>query len=179
MSVDLNDLVEPLRIETQAPGGEPYPDATDDDYVGNLTNAFWELRLYGFLQGYEENAAARGGPPEFIAAIVTPTGGEFSPTQDLSRDMQQLIILWAAWKIALNHMGSLNTLFRAKAGPVEYETQQAASVVKDVLDQLQARIKYILDRLPSIYGGGTPVAFLDAVIDRTYSQATGWSWWLR
>jgi hypothetical protein len=111
--------------------------------------------------------------------LITPTGGEFSPTQDLSRDMQQLIILWAAWKIALNHMGSLNTLFRAKAGPVEYETQQAASVVKDVLDQLQARIKYILDRLPSIYGGGTPVAFLDAVIDRTYSQATGWSWWLR
>lgn len=197
MSVDLNDLVEPLRFETQAPGGVPFPNATDDDYLGNLTNAFWELRLYGFLQTWEENAAARGGPPEFIAAIVTPlgvdasyddlinggvitpTGGEYSPTQDLPRDLQQLIVLWAAWKIALNYMSSLNTGFRAKAGPVEYETSQAATVLKDVLDELSRRIKYIIDNLPSLYGGGSPVAVLDAIIDRTYSQATNITWWVK
>jgi len=47
-----------------------------------------------------------------------------------------------------------------------------------VLDQLKARITYLLDNLPRGMTGGTSVV-LDAIIERTYSQAVGDVWWVR
>jgi hypothetical protein len=187
MSVDLANLVESLQIEIQAPGGEAYANATEDDYLGNLINAFWEIRLYGFLAGFEEDAASRGGPAEFAIGIITPLRVDpayddpfgYNVDEDLSRDLQQLIVLWAAWKIMLNNMATVNSVFRAKAGPVEYETQQAASVLTAVLDQLKARITYLIGNLPTASGGGGGAVVLDAVIERTYSQAVGDVWWVR
>lgn len=186
MAVNLFDLVDPLRREVSAPGTDVFPDATDDSYLGSLTDAFWEVRLYGFLAGFEENVAARNGPEIWGEGIITPTGAVegyddptgFSSEEDLSRDLQQLIVLWAGWKIALSRMSALNTLFRAKAGPVEFETQNAASVLKAVLDHLKERIDFVLDNL-SEYGTGTSTAVFDAVIERNYSQVLGDVWWVR
>jgi hypothetical protein len=187
MSVDLANLVEPLQIEIQAPGGDAYANATEDDYLGNLINAFWEIRLYGFLGGFEEDSASRGGHPEFTVGIITPLGVDptyddptgYSILDDLPREYQQLIVLWAAWKIMLNNMATVNSVFRAKAGPVEYETQQAASVLTAVLDQLKTRITYLIGNLPSSYGSSGGVVVLDALIERSYSQAVGETWWVR
>lgn len=184
MSVNLFELIDPLKREVQPPGSDLFPDATDDSWGGNLTDAFWEVKLYGFLSGFEENAAARGGPASFGEGIVTPIGVAddtyddptgFSATEDLARELQQLVVLWAAWKITLNRMASLNTTFRTKAGPVEYETQNAASVLKSVLDALKGRIDYILDGLTQ----QTSVAVFDAVVERSYSMAVGDTWWVR
>lgn len=182
MAVDLATLVDSLRREVNPPGTDLFPDATEDTFLGNLTDAFWEVRLFGFLSGFEENAAARGGPGAFGEGIVTPTGVDetyddptgFIATRDLSRPLQQLVVLWAAWKIALNRMGSLNTTFRAKAGPVEYETQNAATVLKAVLDALKSRIDIILNTLPERAGS----VVLDAMVERSYSVAVGETWWV-
>lgn len=180
--INLFDLVDPLKREVNPPGSDLFPDATEDDWGGSLSDAFWEVRLYGFLVGFEENAAARGGPAEFIEGIVTPIGVDpiyddptgFSATADLGREMQQLIVLWAAWKVVLNRMGSLNTTFRTKAGPVEYETQNAATVLKAVLDALKGRIDLVLATVPQRAGA---VVF-DAMIERSYSMAVGDTWWV-
>jgi hypothetical protein len=182
MAVNLFDLVDPLRREVNPPGSDLFPDATEDDWGGSLSDAFWEVRLYGFLAGFEENAAARGGPEEFSTGIVTPTGVDstyddpsgFSAAEDLGREMQQLIVLWAAWKVVLNRMGSMNTTFRAKAGPVEYETQNAATVLKAVLDALKGRIDLVLTTVPQRAG----VVVFDAMIERSYSMAVGETWWV-
>lgn len=184
--VDLFELVDALKREVNPPGSDLFPDATDDDYLGSLTDAFWEVRLYGFLGGFEENAAARGGSPTFGEGRVTPLGAAegydapsgYSTTADLSRELQQLIVLWAGWKIVLARMGALNTTFRARAGNVEYETQNAASVLKTILDQLKARIDFVIDHI-SDYAPGSGVAVFDAVVERSYSQAVGDTWWVR
>lgn len=186
MAVDLNDLVDNFQREVSPPGTDLYPDATDASWTGGLTDAFWEIRLYGFLAGFEEDAASRGGPVDFSEGIVTPIGaidGYDDPTgyaigQDLPRDLQQLIVLWAGWKVVLNKMTDLSSMFRAKAGPVEFEVQHAASVLKTILDQLKAKIDFITKNL-STYGVGTNVVAFDSVIESTYSIVTGTSWWVR
>lgn len=186
MAVDLSDLIDPLKREVSPPGTDLYPTATDDNWLGNLTDAFWEIRLYGFLAGFEENAAARGGPVDFGEAIVTPIGADedyddttgYVAGEDLGRELQQLIVLWAGWKIVLNQMQNLTTTFRSKAGPVEFETQRSASVLKGVLDQLKAKIDFITGNL-SVYGQGTNTAVFDAIVERTYSQVLGDVWWVR
>lgn len=178
------DLVESLRREVNPPGTDLFPDATDDDWGGKLTDAFWEIRLFGLLSGFEENAAARGGPTGFGEGKVTPTGVDetyddpigYAPLIDLGRERQQLIVLWAGYKVVINRLASLNTVFRAKAGPVEYETQNAASLLKAVLDQLKARMDYVLNILRD---NGTTTAVFDAIVERNYSQAVGEVWWVR
>ncbi|QBQ74867.1 hypothetical protein [Caudovirales GX15bay] len=184
MAVDLFTLVDSLKREVNPPGSDLFPDSTDDNWLGSLTDAFWEVRLYGFLSGYEENAAARGGDAAFGEGIVTPHGVDATyddPTGwsdlDLSRELQQLIVLWAGWKVVLARMGSLSTMFRAKAGPVEYEAQNAASVLKGILDQLKARIDWFVTNL--LDTSGANVAVFDQVIERTYAEATGGLWWVR
>lgn len=185
MSVDLANLVDSLKREVNPPGSDFFPDATDDHWIGSLTDAFWELRLFGMLSGFEEDAAARGGPLTFIEGIVTPIGvleGYDAPTgyvpEDLSRDLQQLVVLWGGYKIVLARLGTLNSLFRAKAGPVEYETQQAATVLKTLLDALKARIDDIVKHL-STWNTDPGVAIIDSVIERSYAQAVGETWWVR
>lgn len=183
MAVDLQDLIDPLRREVNPPGSDLFPDAIDDDFLGALTDAFWELRVHGYLTGFEENAAARGGPAEFSEAIVTPTGetdpdydepSGYDTDSDMGRDLQQLVVLWAGWKITLNRMGALQSVFRAKAGPVEYETQQAATLLRSVLDQLKLRIDAALDGLDA----GSDTTVFDAVIERSYAMAAGSTWWV-
>lgn len=186
MAVDLNDLVDNFKREVSPPGTDLYPDATDASWSGSLTDAFWEIRLYGFLAGFEEDAASRGGPVEFGEGIVTPIGAidgyddptGYAPGQDLPRDLQQLIILWAGWKVVLNQMQNLSSMFRAKAGPVEVETQHAASVLKTILDQLKNKIDFITANL-STFGVGTNVAAFDALVESTYNLTTGMAWWVR
>lgn len=184
MAVQLFDLVDPLKRQVNPPGTDLFPNATDDEFLGSLTNAFWEIRLFGMLAQWEENAAARGGPDAFGEATVTPIG-EIDETYDdpegwapadLPRDLQQLIVVWAGYQIVLTRLSALNTVFRAKAGPVEYETQNAASVLKSVLDQLKARLDDLLGQLSN--AGHESAYMLDAIIERSYSMAVGDTWWV-
>lgn len=184
MAVDLANLVDALRRETGPLGTDNFPTATDDDFIGALTDAFWELRLYGWFVGYEEDAAARGGPVRFGPGIVTPTGATTTyddpdgySTTDLSRQMQQLIVLWAGWNVVINRLAALNTMMRAKAGNVEYERQNSASTLKALLDHLKDRIDYVLTTVRS--GDVTTVTVFDAVVERSYSLASGETTWLR
>jgi hypothetical protein len=183
VAVNLDTLIDSLKREVNAPGADLFPDATDDSWLGALTDAFWEVRLYGFLSGFEENSAARGGPASFGEGVITPTGVVdetyddpfgFSTTQDLGRDLQQLIVLWAGWKIVLSRLGSLQTTFRVKAGPVEYETGSAATVLKSVLDYLKSGIDFVLANM----GTSTQTVVFDAMVERSYSEAVGMTWWV-
>lgn len=184
MAVDLSELIDSLKREVSPPGTDLYPGATDDSFIGSLTDAFWEIRLYGLLSGFEENVAARGGPSEFGEGIVTPTGAEsgydapngYLDGVDLSRDLQQLIVLWSGWKIVLTQMQSLTSSFRAKAGAVEFETQRSATTLKAILDQLKQRVDFVLYNLSQ--NAHTGVAVLDAVIERTYAEMSGEVWWV-
>ena len=182
--IDLFTLVDPLKHEVQPPGVDLSPDATDDDFLLFLTNVFWELRLYGLLGGFEENAAARGGPDRFVDGIVTPFNVDdvydepngYAPS-DLGRDAQQLIILFAGYKVMLTRLSNAQAVFRARAGSVEIETHTAATMIRAVLDQLKERIDYILNNLTN--ASRTTVDVFDSILERSYSLASGELRWVR
>jgi hypothetical protein len=183
VAIDLATLVDAVRVSVNPPGSDLFPDATDDSWIGALINSFWEIRLYGLLASWEEDAASRDGPLDFTEGIVTPLGVDetyddptgYAPT-DMGRDYQQLVVLWTSWRTVLNRMGSLSTTFRAKAGPVEYETQNAATVLKSVLDALKQQLDAILGQLRNV--GADTTIVLDAMVERSYAQAVGETWWV-
>jgi hypothetical protein len=162
MAVDLGNLIEPVKREVNPPGSDLFPAANDDAWLGYLSDAFWRIRLeIGILSEYSETDG-----------IVTPinVGGE-----DLSRDMQQLIIFFAGYHIIYRHLMNLKTQFRSKAGPVEYETQQSANVLTEILKDLRDKQNDLLTSLKATYN--TSVYYFDALISRTNSMTEGMTYW--
>lgn len=163
MSVDLSTLVELLQAEVDAPGTDSFPLAVEDDWVNQLRSAFWETVLDGITMGYSETDG-----------FVTPVA---PVTDDLSREYQQLVIFYAGIRVIRNKLLSMGTMFRAKAGPVEYETQNSANVMKAVLDELTNKRNIILTRLSDL--GSSNAYYVDMVISRDQSMSYGDSWWIR
>ena len=161
MPVDLNDLIDSLRREVNPPGGDAFPNAFDDDYLGYLRDAFWEARLDGMLELYEEDEG-----------LVSPYDVD---DVEITRDLQQLVVLYAGIRMTRTQLTNLDTLFRTKAGPVEYETQKSAQLLKAILDELKSRRNLILERLSDV--GSIPTYYIDAVIGREASIDSGYTHW--
>lgn len=162
MAVDLSDLVDSLKREVNAPGIDQLPGATDADYLGNLQDGFWEAKLEGIIFDFTESDG-----------IVTPISG----SDDISRDIQQLIIFYAGYRIVRNQLRNLNTLFRAKSGPNEFETQQAATLLYAVLKDLEKKRALLLVGLSELTS--TKAINIDGILDRMTSQTYGDTFWVR
>ena len=132
-SVDLADLVPDLVTELNVPGVDAYSTVSEQEWIDRLRNAFWYSVLDGLIIGYEDEDG-----------IVKPTASSGSA---LSRELQQIVIMYAAINVVRNKLLELKTVFRAKAGSTEYETQQAASVLTALLAEFSERRKYILNRI--------------------------------
>lgn len=162
MAVDLTDLIESLRRELSPPGTDLYPDATDTEWVGHLADSFWEARLHGMFAGYVESEGE-----------VTPSTG----STDLGRDHQQVLVLYAGYRIVLSDLRNVTASFRTKAGPVEFETSRPVQLLKDVLAAIRERIALAVSNLTDV--GETSVDYFDAVVERTYSSVMAEAVWIR
>jgi len=161
MAVDLSDLVDLLRSEVDVPGTDSFPLAVEDDWINQLSSGFWETVLDGITTGYTE-----------LEGIVTPITG----TTDLSRELQQLVIMYAGVRVIRNKIMNLNSVFKAKAGPVEFQVEHSATVLRGVLDELVRRRNLILRRLSDV--GVTQSYYIDAVLARTESLRLGDTTWV-
>lgn len=159
-SIDLADLVDYLKAELNVPGSDSFPDATEVEWVNQLSTAFWETVLDGLISGYTEEDG-----------IISPSSG----TSPLPRDMQQLVIFYAGVKVVRNQLRDLKTAFRAKAGPVEYEVQQSAQVLKTLLDELTRRRNFLLERLSDVSTSATH--YIDIIVERESSINDGLTYW--
>lgn len=153
MAVDLSELVDNLKREVSPPGTDLFPDAADADYEGYLADSFWELTLKGYITGYTENDL-----------IVTEDAA--TPVNDISRALQQLIIIGAGLNIVRIEFRNMDTLFRAKAGPAEFETRKSASALVELLQQLKERFDEIVALLPNTNLPGS-VFYADVVSERS------------
>lgn len=165
MAVDLNDLVDPLKRAVNPPDEDLYPNVTATQWVGYLADAFWSARIEAGL----------------FTDFYVSENDEIEPNEvgddDLARDYQQAIILYAALAIITQSIRNTNTLFRAKAGPAEFETQNSSSVLRDVLEEMQRRRDMILTRLSDL--GATTDFIVDLTLGVNDSLSYGDSYWLR
>jgi hypothetical protein len=153
-SVDLSELIGDLEGAVTVPGAtSPFAASSETEWLTRLRNAFWSAYNDGVIMGYTCDEDG----------VVSPINGDSTFT----RDMQQIVIMYAAINIYQNQMMQLKTLFRAKAGQVEYETQQSAQVMKSLLDSLLAQRATLLQRLSD--GGFTDSYYIDAVRSRDES----------
>lgn len=156
MAVDLEDLVPALRVELGT--------TTDSTtaLVTRLSNAFWEARLNGLFTDYREEDG-----------LIVPISG----TEDLGRDYQQLLVLYAAYAAMLTDFRNAQSQFSAKAGPVEYSTQRSVGVMKELLTAMRIRLQMVVDLIAA--DSASTAYIVDAMIARTEAMAGGDAWWVR
>jgi hypothetical protein len=146
----LSSLVQPLRRECSPPGADLFPDATDNDFIGYLSDGFWEARLDGFLSTY----------------TLDLNSNTISP--DLPDYYQYLVVLWAGVRICRTRLSNTQTAIRQQAGPVSQEIQYSAQMLRDVLDEIRAKKQRLIDLSYHI----TDVKLVDGNFQRDYNDLT-------
>jgi len=143
MAVDVSDLVDQLKREVNPPGGSLFPDAIDSEYEGHLADSFWELTVAGYISGQTENEGI------ITEDVATPVAAN-----DLSRPLQQLMIINAGMRIIRIALINLDSLFRSQAGPVEFEVRKSALTLNSAMEHLQKRYDDIVETLPNSNASG-------------------------
>jgi hypothetical protein len=154
MAIDLADYAPSLRREVTPLGTTMFAAVTDNDLTAYLTDAFWEARLDGFLTGY---AADEDG-------VVTPTSG----STDLSLAGVALVVMYAGIRVMRTQILNMGTDFRAKAGPVEFEKQNSAIMLREMLKQLYDRRTLLIERSLAM----TDVHLVDAYSTRMLNSGS-------
>lgn len=164
-TIDLNDLIEDVKSEVNPPGTDQFATATPAQWLSQLRNAFWETVIDGLIVGYEVDDDG----------IVSPT--DETSTTPLGRDLQQLIIYYAGIRVLKNALLNTKSMIRAKAGPVEFEQQQAATIQTGLLKEAQMRRDLWIKQLST--RGIVSVRVSDQVLNRFNNDGFGSGYWLR
>jgi hypothetical protein len=171
MAVDLSDYVDALRREVTFPGSSTFASVPDPTFVGYLADAFWEVKLDGFIEPWvadsdgviipQNDPQAQTGNGPFN---LTP----YDPTVDIPRDQVALVVLYAGIKILRNNVLAQNTRLSAKAGPVEFTTENSANVLTEMLKELNA----VKNRLLALKTFNQDVNLIDVFSARSSSAAS-------
>jgi hypothetical protein len=154
VAIDLSEdtYINSLKREVSPLGSAMFDGVDDETWLGYLTDAFWEAKLDGFMVGYVEEDGE----------IEHEAGGA-----DLDRRYVALIVLYAGIRVLRNRILNMNTGFRAKAGAVEFEQQNSATMLAEMLKQLRATKERILDSIDE--GDATAVTMIDAYSTRVFN----------
>lgn len=152
-------LVPALKRELAVPGtfDDVFPDTSNSDLVGSLADGFAEAQLFGF----------------FKTMTLTPVTDDWEISPDLSGPGSALIVIYSSIRSIRAQIRNLATMQRYKAGPVEYEIQHAATVLKAELDFLTKRLQDILDNAE----GSAHRGALATVFDNYLARQCAPSYW--
>jgi hypothetical protein len=141
---DLSELVPSLQRVVAPPGSFAtyYPDAGEGDMTGLLMDGMAQAMLDGF----------------FNHTLAWTDEGITTP--DLTRGQQALVVIYAGDIMLRAAILQTNTSQRYKAGPVEYEVQNGASVLVELLKENAARKKALIDQ-QSLLGADSAFTMAD------------------
>lgn len=158
---NISTLVPALKRELAVPGtfATVFPNTEDPDLVGALADGFAEAQLFGF----------------FKDVALTAAGDDWESDPDISAAGGALVVIYTSIRAIRAQLRNLKTTQRYKAGPVEFETQQAASVLTAELAFLQKRLDDIIKNAEGAARASAGIATVfDNYLARNVQQAC-WS----
>lgn len=139
MATLLEDLIPMFNREINGPGFERIPDITASQKLGYIQDGFWDARLSGMLDTF--------GVFDGLDVVPPATAGKnyfadlSSSTDDLPTEFHMLVVIFAGFRLLRLKIMDLAVNFTAEAGPVSFEQQASATVLRALLANLQGRIQ--------------------------------------
>lgn len=162
MATLVSDLRAQLRREINVPGFGQLPDITNPELDGYIMDGFWEARLLGLLDSYTQTDGTEFATP--LGAVIKHTVDD----GDLETQYQMLVVIIAGLKLLRLKIFSLAVNLRAHAGPVEYEAQASATVLRALLESLERRVNQLKALYSDLIGAGA-FYYFDAELQRESS----------
>lgn len=127
--MDLVDLVPSLKRAVSGPGefDTNFPESDTASLIGLLADAVSEAQLDGFLSTHTLDTGTNAVDPDLVPAL------------------QALVILYGMARVTTARIANLRNHTRYKAGNVEAEVEQSATVLVQLLKDVNARKKQLLE----------------------------------
>lgn len=170
MSTPLTDLLPMFNREIDIPGATQFATVSAGAKLGYIEDGFWDVRLCGMLGSYTVALGEDITPPE-------TTGVKYFTDQDLTGESLEqkfwmMITIFAGFRLLRLKIMQLAVNFTAEAGPVSYEQQASATVLRALLDNLQNRIDQLKVQYSDDFGSDLFV-LMDGVAQAEYSALNG------
>lgn len=166
MATALTDVIPALQREVNPPGFPQFSEALPGDYIGYVEDGFWEGRLMGVFGAW---TVVDG------STLMTPLTGRFitnDDEDDFPLQDQMFLVVIAGFRLLQRKALNLAANFRAQAGPVEYEVQVSATVLREILQSLERR----LSGYKELYSELIPAEafyYMDGVAQSSYALLNG------
>lgn len=165
MSTPVSEMRELLKREINVPGFAQLPGITNSQIDGYIKDGFWEARLMGVLSAYtQDDGASLATPVDSIYRI--------SDEADLPMELQMLVVIVAGLKLIRLKALNLAVSLRAQAGPVEYEQQVSATVLREILQSFERRLQVLFGLYSELATTGA-MTYFDGELQRTSSVIQG------
>lgn len=139
MATRIADLIPMFDRETNIPGDAQITTVSAGQKIGYIEDGFWDVRLAGMLGAYTVLDGADIVPPGTTGTKYFTD--QATAEEDLERQYWMLINIFAGFRLLRLKIMDLAVNFKAVAGPVSYEQQASATVLRALLDNLQGRIQ--------------------------------------
>lgn len=165
MATLITDMRPVLTREINVPGFEQLPDITGTELDGYIKNGFWESRLLGMLEGYTQTDGTEFATPIGDCIKASADDG------DLPEEFQLLVAIVAALTMLRLKIMALAINFSAEAGPVSYEQQASATVLRSILATLETRVNELAELYSDEYN--SVFVYFDSTLQRESSYLSG------
>jgi len=168
MATAVADIIPALQREVNPPGFPQFADALPGDYLGYVEDGFWEGRLMGVFAGWTVVDGSTLSSP-MSGNWITDTGGS---EEDFSEPDQMFLVIIAGFRLLQRKSLNLAQNYRAQAGPVEYELQVSATVLREILQSLERRLKQYAELYSDLISAEVFV-YMDGVAQSSYAMVAG------
>ena len=162
MATLVSDLRASLRREINVPGFPQLADITNTELDGYISDGFWEVRLLGMLEEYTLTDGTEFATPPGSVIKLIADDGNFPP------QYQMLVVIDAGLRLIRLKALDLAQSLTAKAGPVEYQRQISATVLRAILDSLEQRLNELKVGYSDLIPAGG-FQYFDGVLQREAS----------
>lgn len=156
----LSDLVPFAVAAVNGPGGSFFDDTDDEMWELVIANAFWDVHLRGFFKDWRVDV----NNIEIVNVV--------DPDEVFDRGAAQIIVKMAVLSALESRAVGLATKEKAKAGPVESETQFDARLMLEKMKSLREEIKDLLEDLNR--SDASMASFADMVVTRFSAGGPVW-----
>ena len=139
MATLIQDIIPMFDREINIPGDAQLPTLTASNKIGYITDGFWDARLSEMLVTFTVVDGADVVPPQVVGkAYITD---DATKEDDLPVELQMLVVITAGFRLLRLKIMDLAVNFTAEAGPVSFEQQASATVLRAILANLQGRLQ--------------------------------------
>ncbi len=150
MGTLVEDLIPMFNREINGPGFERITAISAGQKLGYIEDGFWDVRLAGMLATFTVVDGVDLVPPGVTGKLYFTD--DSTKAEDLEKKFWMMVVIVAGFRLLRLKIMDLAVNFTAEAGPVQFEQQASATVLRALLANLQGRIQELKGQYSDEFG---------------------------